>query len=44
MCRIMQHFIEKEIPLVEKISATNKLKEFLDLKKNYICRKKKTKY
>ena len=38
---IMQHFIEKEIPLVEEISATNKLKEFLDLKKTKYAERKK---
>ena len=38
---IMQHFIEKEIPLVEEISATNKLKEFLDLKKTTYAERKK---
>ena len=38
---IMQHFIEKEIPLVEEISATNKLKEFLDIKKTTYSERKK---
>tara|TARA_B100001063_G_scaffold45495_2_gene39259 strand:- start:6941 stop:7765 length:825 start_codon:yes stop_codon:yes gene_type:complete len=38
---IMQHFIEKEIPLVEEISATNKLKEFLELKKTTYAERKK---
>ena len=39
---IMQHFIEKEVPpLVEEVSATNKLKEFLGFKKNYLCSKEK---
>ena len=37
---IMQHFIEKEIPLVEEISATNKLKEFLDIKKTTYAQRK----
>ena len=41
---IMQHFIEKEIPLVEEISASNKLKEFLDLKKTTYAERKKAKY
>ena len=38
---IMQHFIEKEIPLVEEVSATNKLKDFLDLKKTTYAERKK---
>ena len=38
---IMQHFIEKQVPLVEEISATNKLKEFLDLKKTTYAERKK---
>ena len=38
---IMQHFIEKNIPLVEEVSATNKLKEFLDLKKTTYSQRKK---
>jgi hypothetical protein len=37
---IMQHFIEKEVPLVEEISATNKLKEFLDIKKTTYAQRK----
>ncbi len=37
---IMQHFIEKDIPLVEEVSATNKLKEFVDKKTTYNERKK----
>ena len=28
---IMQHFIERGIPLIEEISATNKLKEFSEI-------------
>ena len=40
---IMQHFIEKNIPLVEEVSATNKLKEFLgNQKTTYNERKKKS--
>ena len=38
---IMQHFIEKNIPLVEEISATNKLKEFIDNKKTTYSERKK---
>ena len=37
---IMQHFIEKNIPLVEEVSATNKLKEFINHKTTYNERKK----
>jgi hypothetical protein len=38
---IMQHFIERDIPLVEEISASNKLKEFLgNTKTTYSERKK----
>ena len=37
---IMQHFIEKDIPLVEEVSATNKLKEFVNAKTTYNERKK----
>ena len=40
---IMQHFIERNIPLVEEVSATNKLKEFLgNQKTTYNERKKKS--
>ena len=38
---IMQHFIEKNIPLVEEISATNKLKEFVDNKNTTYNERKK---
>jgi len=38
---IMQHFIELEVPLVEEVSATNKLKDFLDLKKTTYSERKK---
>ena len=38
---IMQHFIEKNIPLVEEVSATNKLKEFLTSKKTTYNERKK---
>ena len=38
---IMQHFIEKNIPLVEEVSATNKLKEFLGTKKTTYAERKK---
>ena len=38
---IMQHFIEKGIPLVEEISASNKLKEFLGNKKTTYSERKK---
>lgn len=41
---IMQHFIEKNIPLVEEVSASNKLKEFLGNKKTTYSEKKKRKY
>lgn len=37
---IMQHFIEKNIPLIEEVSATNKLKEFINHKTTYNERKK----
>ena len=37
----MQHFIEKKIPLVEEVSATNKLKEFLGTKKTTYTERKK---
>ena len=37
---IMQHFIEKDIPLVEEVSASNKLKEFINTKTTYNERKK----
>lgn len=40
---IMQHFIERDIPLVEEISASNKLKEFLgNTKTTYAERKKES--
>ena len=39
---IMQHFIEKGIPLVEEISASNKLKEFLGNKKTTYSERKKS--
>ena len=38
---IMQHFIEKNIPLVEEISATNKLKEFIQNKNTTYNERKK---
>ena len=38
---IMQHFIEKDIPLVEEVSASNKLKEFLGTKKTTYAERKK---
>ena len=38
---IMQHFIERGIPLIEEISATNKLKEFLGNKKTTYTERKK---
>ena len=38
---IMQHFIEKGVPLVEEISASNKLKEFLGNKKTTYAERKK---
>lgn len=38
---IMQHFIEKNIPLVEEVSATNKLREFLGTKKTTYAERKK---
>ena len=38
---IMQHFIEKNIPLVEEVSASNKLKEFLGNKKTTYSERKK---
>ena len=38
---IMQHFIERDIPLVEEISASNKLKEFLGNKKTTYAERKK---
>ena len=38
---IMQHFIEKDIPLVEEVSASNKLKEFLSNKKTTYAERKK---
>ena len=38
---IMQHFIEKDIPLVEEVSASNKLKEFLKNKKTTYAERKK---
>jgi hypothetical protein len=38
---IMQHFIEKDIPLVEEVSASNKLKEFLGNKKTTYAERKK---
>lgn len=37
---IMQHFIEKNIPLVEEVSASNKLKEFLGNKKTTYTERK----
>ena len=39
---IMQHFIEKNIPLVEEVSASNKLKEFLGNKKTTYAERKKS--
>jgi len=39
---IMQHFIEKGIPLVEEISASNKLKEFIGNKKTTYAERKKS--
>ena len=38
---IMQHFIEKNIPLVEEVSATNKLKEYIGSKKTTYNERKK---
>tara|TARA_B110000444_G_scaffold111313_1_gene105061 strand:+ start:1317 stop:2156 length:840 start_codon:yes stop_codon:yes gene_type:complete len=38
---IMQHFIEKDIPLVEEVSASNKLKEFIGNKKTTYSERKK---
>ncbi len=38
---IMQHFIERNIPLVEEVSATNKLKEFLGTQKTTYNERKK---
>ena len=38
---IMQHFIEKDIPLVEEVSASNKLKEFLGKSKTSYTERKK---
>ena len=38
---IMQHFIERDIPLVEQVSASNKLKEFLGNKKTTYSERKK---
>ena len=38
---IMQHFIEKNIPLVEEVSASNKLKEFIGNKKTTYAERKK---
>ena len=38
---IMQHFIERGIPLIEEISASNKLKEFLGNKKTTYTERKK---
>jgi hypothetical protein len=38
---IMQHFIERNIPLVEQVSASNKLKEFLGNKKTTYSERKK---
>jgi len=38
---IMQHFIEKNVPLVEEVSASNKLKEFLGNKKTTYSERKK---
>jgi len=38
---IMQHFIEKNIPLIEKVSASNKLKEFIGNKKTTYSERKK---
>ena len=38
---IMQHFIEKDIPLVEEVSASNKLKEFLGKSKTTYTERKK---
>ena len=39
---IMQHFIEKGVPLVEEISASNKLKEFIGNKKTTYSERKKS--
>ena len=38
---IMQHFIEKDIPLVEEVSASNKLKEFIGNQKTTYSERKK---
>jgi len=38
---IMQHFIERDIPLVEQVSASNKLKEFLGNKKTTYSERKR---
>ena len=38
---IMQHFIEKGVPLIEEVSASNKLKEFLGNKKTTYAERKK---
>ena len=38
---IMQHFIEKNFTLVEEVSASNKLKEFLGNKKTTYSERKK---
>ena len=38
---IMQHFIEKECPIIEEISAANKLKDYLTKKKTKYAERKK---
>uniref|UniRef100_A0A6C0J9R1 Mitochondrial resolvase Ydc2 catalytic domain-containing protein n=1 Tax=viral metagenome TaxID=1070528 RepID=A0A6C0J9R1_9ZZZZ len=38
---IMQHFIEKNVPLVEEVSASNKLKEFIGKEKTTYSERKK---
>jgi hypothetical protein len=38
---IMQHFIEKECPIIEEISAANKLKDYLVKKKTKYNERKK---
>ena len=37
---VIKDFIEKDIPLVEEVSASNKLKEFINTKTTYNERKK----
>jgi hypothetical protein len=38
---IMQHFIEKECPIIEEISSSNKLKDYLTKKKTKYTERKK---